>query len=93
MKQDGTILTPQIFQHIGEYYNGFIPGNAVSTVYDYIDLDGKIVLYNFHDTCSDFFNGVAYIVTHNWLGGGLDYHKIITPDDPLVENITKFFMN
>jgi len=100
MKEDGTILTPQMFEHIGYYSEGLICGEARG--YDYFDLEGTPVLFNFHDTCSDFVDGIAYIVTHNWAHGSLVYHrgdnKLLRFDkvingEPLINNKTTFFMN
>jgi len=102
MKEDGTILTAEIFEHIGYYSEGFILGETGGSYFDYIDLEGNPVLFNFNDTCSEFIDGAAYIVTHNWAHGSLMYHnhniKLIRNDknysnEPLINNRTTFFMN
>ena len=93
MKEDGTILTKQIFEHIGQYSEGFISGNSFAWYCDYIDLDGVPVLFNFPDTCSEFIDGVAYIVTHDWADGMISAKTEISPEKPLANNVTTFLMN
>jgi hypothetical protein len=93
MKDDGTILTHQIFEHIGSYCDGLIFGQSLSLNFDYIDLDGKPVLFNFPDICSDFIDGMARITTHAWSEAMYNYTQGVTHKNPIVDNVTTFFMN
>jgi hypothetical protein len=83
MEKDGTILTHQIFEHIGEYYDGLIFGQSLSHNFDYINLDGKIELFNFPDICSDFVDGVARIVTHDWGHAMFNYSQGVWKTIPM----------
>lgn len=93
MKKDGTILTPQIFDHIGYYAEGLIIGNIVKFAFDYIDQNGNPVLFDCYDACTNFIDGAAYYVTHDWPNGILTVDRVITPEQPLVDGITTFFIN
>ena len=93
MKEDGTMLTDQMFEHIGIYSSGLI-----YAPYYYIDHDGKPILFNFYDNCTEFVGDIAYIVTHDWAHDkdgfvGLNSRKEPILEKPLTNNITKFFMN
>jgi hypothetical protein len=93
MKEDGTILTHQIFEHIGSYFDGLIFGQSLSRSFDYINLDGEIELFNFPDICSEFVDGVARIATHDECEAMYNYTQGVTLKNPIVDNITTFFMN
>ena len=73
MKEDGTILTNEIFEHIGTYSNGLIQGNSASCYNNYVDRESKMILFNFSDNCSNFIDGNAFIVTHDWPGSSFIY--------------------
>ena len=108
MNSDGEILTGVRFMHIGEYQEGLIRGQ-VGWGYDYIDRDGNPVLIDFTDNCTDFFDNIAFIVSHAWVTGGvLDVMlpDFFTPDgglrwgqrdlplsEPLDDGRQKFFIN
>ena len=102
MKEDGTILTPEIFEHAGDFSEGLMRVNSVSWLEDYINLDGIPVLVDFTSNCSDFIDGAAYIATHDWIEGSLlhlqrelrQIEETGAPlEEPLTDNVTTFFIN
>ena len=93
MKEDGTILTPQIFEVVGCFSDGLVSANAGGITVDYIDHDGIPVIFDCYTTCSNFIDGVAYFVTHDWSDGSLNMNMKKLPDQPLVDGVTTFFIN
>ena len=107
MKKDGTILTGEIFQHIGTYNDGLICGENAFGGNDYIDRDGKPVLYNFTDNGSVFVDGLALVITHDccspritdvlWARFDRERQRYVPRnlplDKPLDDGRQKFFIN
>lgn len=99
MKEDRTILTHQMFEYIGYYSDGLIR-TETDFMWVYVDLEGKPVLFDFSDTCSDFIDGAAYIVTHSWGFRTLDSRCTLIirkgnslSEVPLIDNKTTFFID